>query len=107
VTLIKNQGQCGSCWVHTAAASIESAWAMKTGQIIDSSEQDLVNCVSSRGCNGETTNNANMFVIKSSISQESVLPYKASVSLSYTFKTIGWPYYVRAIFRRIKSKDTL
>lgn len=80
VTPIKNQGQCGSCWAHATAASIESLWAMKTRQIIDLAKQDLVNCLGPNGCLGVSIDDAYNFIIKKGISQESAHPYKAKVS---------------------------
>jgi C1A family cysteine protease len=82
VTPIKNQGRCGSCWAHASAASIESVWAMRTGQIIDLSEQDIMNCASKNACNGDIIDNAYNFAIKSGVAQESAFPYKGAVSFS-------------------------
>ncbi len=82
VTPIKNQGRCGSCWAHASAASIESVWAMRTGQIIDLSVQDIMNCASSHACKGDIIDNAYNFAIKSGVSQESTLPYRGIVSFS-------------------------
>lgn len=53
VTSIKDQGYCGSCWAFSAIASIESSWAIKYGQSLDLSEQQLVDCTyDDNGCNG-------------------------------------------------------
>jgi cathepsin L len=53
VQVVKNQGQCGSCWAFGSIAAQESAWAIHTGQLYNLSEQNLVDCVvTNRGCNG-------------------------------------------------------
>jgi len=48
VNPIQNQGQCGSCWTFSTIASIESAYAIKTGKLQKLSEQEVVDC--SHGC---------------------------------------------------------
>lgn len=45
VNPVKNQGQCGSCWAFSAVSSMESAWAIKTGKLLEFSEQEIVDCV--------------------------------------------------------------
>ena len=55
MTPVKDQGSCGSCWSFAANEAHESAWALKTGQIVDLSEQELVDCSTrygNHGCNG-------------------------------------------------------
>uniref|UniRef100_A0A7E4UMZ7 Pept_C1 domain-containing protein n=1 Tax=Panagrellus redivivus TaxID=6233 RepID=A0A7E4UMZ7_PANRE len=59
VTSIKDQGYCGACWAFAATASIESAHAIKTTQLLDLSEQELVDCDwISQGCNFGFVNTA-------------------------------------------------
>jgi len=53
VTGVKDQGTCGCCWAFSTAAIIEGAYAIKYGQAIQFSEQQLLSCDSSNnGCNG-------------------------------------------------------
>ena len=50
----RNQGdKCGSCWAFAAVSAIESANQILTGELLDLSEQELVDCDrSSYGCRG-------------------------------------------------------
>ena len=62
VNPIKNQGDCGSCWTFSTVAALEGQYFKKYGQLLNISEQNLVDCTFSYlynskgsqadGCNG-------------------------------------------------------
>lgn len=56
VNPIKDQGQCGSCWAFSSVACMEGAHFVKTGKLLNLSEQQLVDCAGENygnyGCNG-------------------------------------------------------
>ncbi|RVE49207.1 hypothetical protein evm_006099 [Chilo suppressalis] len=46
VTRVKSQESCGACWAFAAVGNIESMNAIKNGQLLEFSEQQLVDCTS-------------------------------------------------------------
>ncbi len=82
VTPVKDQQQCGSCWAFASTATIESLWAKKTSQMIELSEEDLLNCAVTNGCNGATMDAAFIFVENNGEAQEAAAPYTATVLFS-------------------------
>jgi len=61
VSDVKNQGECGSCWTFGTASTVESYWALATGDLQDLSEQQILDCTpntddcgGSGGCMGGT-----------------------------------------------------
>lgn len=53
LTDIKNQGMCGNCWAHSSVESLESYFAMQTGQLPTLSTQQITSCAEfMNGCGG-------------------------------------------------------
>ena len=85
VTSVKDQGQCGSCWSFSSTGAIEGAWAISKNQLVDLSEQELVDCATgikynSHGCNGGQMDGAFKFVIEHGQCADSEYPYTSGVS---------------------------
>lgn len=85
VTTVKDQGQCGSCWTFSSTGAIEGAWAISKGQLIDLSEQELVDCATgisygSHGCNGGQMEGAFKFVIENGQCALSSYPYTSGTT---------------------------
>eukprot|EP01118_Nematostelium_gracile_P006926 TRINITY_DN2243_c0_g1_i1.p1 TRINITY_DN2243_c0_g1~~TRINITY_DN2243_c0_g1_i1.p1 ORF type:complete len:389 (+),score=99.29 TRINITY_DN2243_c0_g1_i1:49-1167(+) len=62
ISPVKDQGQCGSCWSFATAESVESYYAKATGELVDLSEQQVLDCTQNPnqcggtgGCGGATT----------------------------------------------------
>ena len=80
VTPVKNQGQCGSCWSFSATGAMEGAYAIATNQLINISEQQLLDCSVSYGnlaCNGGLYDNAFEYATDHKMCTETNLPYDA------------------------------
>ena len=85
VNSVRDQGQCGSCWAFATTANAESVWAISKGQLLDLSEEFLVDCASgagyfNMGCNGGQPDSAFKYMINNGQCTESSYPYKAGVS---------------------------
>jgi C1A family cysteine protease len=89
VNQVRDQGQCGSCWAFATTANAESVWAISSGQLLDLSEEFLVDCASgvgyfNMGCNGGQPDSAFKYMINNGQCSEASYPYKAG-----TTKTAG------------------
>ena len=76
VSTVKDQKSCGSCWAFSAVGSIEGAYAIYTGELVDLSPQYLVDCdYSDNGCSGGLMDNAFEFVMQDGVPLWDDYPY--------------------------------
>jgi len=77
VNPVKDQGQCGSCWAFSAVGTVESAYALAAGKLNSLSEQQVVDCDTSKsqGCEGGFNQYAMTYIGASGSCAESAYPY--------------------------------
>lgn len=80
LTPIKNQAACGSCWAFASVGVTESLYRVHHGQVLDLSEQELVDCASRHGCHGDKITTGLGYINESGIVSEKEYPYDAEVN---------------------------
>lgn len=75
------QGYCLSCWAFSVVGALEGQVAKKTGQLLNLSAQNLVDCVTeSNGCDGGLSRPSFQYVRQNGgVSSEDDYPYAAQV----------------------------
>merc|ERR1719215_215946 len=93
LTAVKDQGHCGSCWSFASAETIESAWAMASGQLNVLAEQHILSCVANPdmcggtgGCAGGTAELAFAGLLDTGITSEWIYPYVSWYGTDYDCK---------------------
>jgi len=96
VTMVKNQGQCGSCWAFSTVGAIEGAAAIANGFNWTSnssgySEMELVTCdPTDMGCQGGLMDHAFLYVQKNGgIDTEKDWPYMQEAGCDQARETLN------------------
>uniref|UniRef100_A0ACD5V0D0 Uncharacterized protein n=1 Tax=Avena sativa TaxID=4498 RepID=A0ACD5V0D0_AVESA len=79
VTPAKHQGGCGCCWAFATVATVESLNKIKGGQLLDLSEQELLDCdrAGQYGCKGGYIEKALKWIkAKGGVVTEATYPYQ-------------------------------
>ena len=87
VTEVKDQGNCGSCWAFATHGAFEGSYAILNKAMINSSEQDTLDCSGAGSCSGGWW--AYDYLIKTGSAKEADYPYLA---VKGTCKAVQRPY---------------
>lgn len=78
VGAVRNQAKCGSCWAHATIETVESLYALETGNLVNMSVQQLVSCDhtdGNAGCQGGLMEPAFSYVAANGLYSEEAYPY--------------------------------
>ncbi len=97
ITGIRHQDGCGSCWDFAALGAFESSWAIRNNQLVDGSEQHVLDCAAAGTCQGGWYMPVFEFLIKQGVAKESDYPYTASdgtckTNVTKPYRAAVWGY---------------
>lgn len=106
LTAVKDQGQCGSCWAHASTETMESHWALATGQLSVLSQEQVTACTpnpsqcgGTGGCGGATHELAYDYVTAAGgLTEEWIYPYTSYFGKTGSCQTVNDEYFSRATF---------
>jgi cathepsin L len=114
VTAVKDQGQCGSCWAHASTETMESHYAIATGELHVLSQQQVTACTpnpqqcgGTGGCGGATHELAYQYATNSGgLSEEWIYPYTAYYGTTGKCIPQNDKYFKRATFNGYVKVNT-
>jgi cathepsin L len=97
VTPIKNQGECGDCFIFASTGAFESSWYLQNHKTISVSEQQLLDCAKAGGCGGGWHGNVFNFLKSTGVASDSNIPYvghqnATCSSTDHPYTVINWSY---------------
>jgi len=75
VSSIKDQGDCGCCWVFSSVATAESYFLIKNNSAFDLAEEYVLDCTAGSNCTGGYIDTAMIQIKNQGIPLETADPY--------------------------------
>jgi cathepsin L len=102
VSPVKDQ-QCGNCWAYASAGALESSYLIRNHQLIDVSEQYIVDCATynngddAGGCGGGWHEGVFEYMISHGVGAETSLhdsgaDHTCDASISAPYRAVAWNY---------------
>jgi len=103
VTGVRSQGNCGACWAISAVETMESAYAIKHGELIDLCETEVIVCEDdSSMCYGGWPQNAYDFAM-----EKGGLLMEGSTSLSGTYSLAYYGDWLAVLSMTLAGSDAV
>lgn len=94
VTPVRDQDGCGSCWAFSAQGAYEASYAIRNNRLLDTSEQQVLNCSGAGTCRGGWPHEVfEKLLIPTGTTDEANLPYRARDAACPALRT---PYHAVA-----------
>jgi cathepsin L len=91
MTSVKDQDSCGSCWDFAAMGAYEGSYNIRNGGVIDTSEQEVLDCSGAGSCNGGWYGPVYTWMTGHGVVDEAADPY---VGHSQSDQCVNGPYRV-------------
>jgi cathepsin L len=103
VTPVRSQKACGSCWAFTAMGAYEGSYAIQNNQLVDTSEQHVLNCATypsgadAGSCGGGWWHPVFSWMLAHGVAAEATVPYQAVdqacvPGLPAPYRAINWGF---------------
>jgi len=109
---VQDQSRCGVGWSFAAVAAVESNWAMRTGNLMKLSEQQIIDCTNgvdffrlgkqeliNRGCKGGCVVASLKYIADNPVTYQANYPYKSAAGPCQVtnlpaspMKLLGWSF---------------
>lgn len=110
VTRVHSQGLCGSCWTFSALGAVEGAHFLKTGELLELSNQQLIDCswpAGNHGCRGGFQDRTLRWVKRNGVaSRRDYGPYLAQEGFCHCGKSDNCTFTHISGFSKVKKNNS-